>query len=177
MIKVIFEFPKRELSCFFLVFGLGSVNYDKAMRFLLIVWLIDKASCLPTIFPESAIAKILCFFLNRFGHFGYNYITDSFFVEWFDELMVEESGVRTNSNSVKIFGNFPLNSQPEHLNSGYRMGVTRTQKSMSGILGYVLRSKSEDDNWDVLVWQGCIRLWLLEFSIRRLAGQSNPDRR
>ena len=133
VVKVILEFPERELIVFF--FGFGTADYDETMRPLPVVRLVSKPGYLPSVFPESMIAKALNLFLNGFGHFGNNYVTNLFLVERLDEFVVEEPRVGTNSDSVEVFGNLLSAGRPKRLSSACRMGISRTQEAMPGIAG------------------------------------------
>jgi hypothetical protein len=133
MIKIIFEFPERKLIFLFFGFGLGTANYNEAMRFFPIVRLVGKPGRLPTAFPEGMIAKDLNLFLNRLGHFGYDYVTSPFLVERLDKLVVEESGVGADTDTVEIFGNFPSAGRPKLLGSSCWMGISWTQDALPGI--------------------------------------------
>ena len=135
MVKVILEFPERELIVFFLGVWFGTAHYDEAMRPVPVVRLISKLSCLPAAFSESMITKILNLFLNRPGHLGYDRVTNLFLVERLDEFVVEESRVGPDTNTIEIFGYFLLDSQPKRLSPGYRMGISGTQEAAPGIPG------------------------------------------
>lgn len=135
MIKVIFEFPERELTFFFLGFWFGPAHYDEPMRPFPVVRLVSKASHLPPVFPEGMIAKVLNLFLDRLGHLDYNHVTNPFLVERFDEIVVVKPRVGANSDAIEIFGYFLLDSRPECLSPTCRMGVARTQEAAPGIPG------------------------------------------
>ena len=135
MVKVIFEFPERELIVLFLGFGFGPAHYDKSMQPLPIVRLVSKLSRLPASFSEGAVTKVLNSFLNRLGHFGHDCISSLFLVERLDELVVEESRVGANSDAVEVFGNFLSAVRPKRLSSARGMGISGTQEAAPGIPG------------------------------------------
>ena len=135
MIKVILEFPERELIVFFLRLWFGATHYDELVWLLPVVRLVSKASHLPPVFPEGMIAKVLNLFLNRLGHLGYYHVTNPFLVERFDEFVVVKPRVGADTDSVEVFGNLLSAGQPERLSSACRMGISRTQEAMPGIPG------------------------------------------
>src|SRR3989338_1774450 len=129
MIKIRLVLPQGYLILFFLR-RLRTANNKKLMRSLPIVRLISKLSRLPSAFAERAIPQCLNLGLNRPAHFGYNRVADTFVVERFDKLVFVESGIRTHSNPIKIFRNFPAANFPKVFESRYRMRVSRPQYSM-----------------------------------------------
>ena len=135
MVKVILEFPERELVVFFLGFWFGAAHYDKSMRSVPVVRLISKPSHLPTIFPEGMITQVLNLFLNRLGHLGHDCVANTFLVERIDKLVVVKPRIGTDTDSVEVFGNLSSAVRPELLNSACRMGIPRTQEAAPGIPG------------------------------------------
>ncbi len=135
MVKVILEFPERELVVFFLRFWFGAAHYDKPMRLVPVARLVSKPRCLPTTFPEDMITKVLNLFLNRLGHLGYDCVTNPFFVERLDKLVVVKPRVGADSDSIEVFGNLLSAVRPKHLSCACRMSVSRTQEAAPGIPG------------------------------------------
>ena len=134
MVKVILEFPERELV-FFLGFWFGAAHYDKSMWLVPVVWLVSKLSRLPTTFPEGMITQALNLFLDRLGHLGYDCITNLFLVERLDKFVVVEPRIGTDTDSVEVFGNLSSAVRPERLSSACRMGIPGTQDAAPGIPG------------------------------------------
>ena len=135
MVKVILEFPERELIVFFLRFRFGAAHYDKPMWSVPVARLISKPSCLPTAFSEGMITKGLNLFLNRLGHLGHDCVTNLFLVERLDKFVVVKPRVGANSDTVEVFGNLPSAVRPERLSSACRMSVAGTQDAAPGIPG------------------------------------------
>ncbi len=133
MVKIVFEFPERELVFFFFALGFGTTNHNEAMRLLPIVWLVSKGRCLPTVFLESMITKALNLLLDRFGHFGYDYVTNLFLLERFEELVVEESRVGSYADTVEVFGNLLLADRPKCPSSSCRVSISWAQNPTPSI--------------------------------------------
>ena len=140
MIKVILEFPERKLILFFLRLWFGAAHYDELVWLLPVVRLVSKPGYLPPVFPEGMIAKALNLFLNRLGHLGYYHVTSPFLVERFDKLVVVESGIGSDTDTVDIFGNLAFDNRPEFLGSGNWMDIPWTQHTMPGISGMSLEA-------------------------------------
>jgi len=127
MVEVILEFPKRKLVFFFFDFGFGTANYNETVRSFPIPRLITELGCLPTPCLESMITKSLNLFLDRLGHLDHNHVTNPFLVERFDKLVVVESGIGSDTDTVDIFGNLAFDNRPEFLGSGNWMDIPWTQ--------------------------------------------------